>query len=95
MPNYVLLYAQSIPELATSLTAVSSTDLNGILALVLPDKYTWASAAWYLTSQCANVRPAIQAGGQAGFEAYMGCVGTPSTPERVAYWTRANAAFGI
>jgi hypothetical protein len=104
MPNYVLLYAKSIPALATQLSAITASDsitglsddqLNAVRALVLPDAYTWGSGAWFLTTQCASVRPALQAGGQAGFEAYMSCLGVTATSDRLAYWTRANAAFGL
>ncbi|RFU33600.1 hypothetical protein B7463_g2743, partial [Scytalidium lignicola] len=104
MASYNLMYAQSISELQQSLASIttasttgglSSDQLNDIRALVLPDQYSWASAAWFLTSQCQNARPALQAGGQAGFEAYMSCVGTSVTDDRLAYWTRAQAAFGL
>ncbi|KAG0648174.1 hypothetical protein D0Z07_5849 [Hyphodiscus hymeniophilus] len=104
MSNYNLLYARSIPALAPSLAAITtaeSTDglsddeLNAVRALVLPDEYAWASAAWFLKTQCASVRPQLQAGGQAGFAAYLGCVGTSATSDRLAYWTRANTAMGI
>lgn len=104
MPNFNLEYALSIPALASAAKAIapaSTTDglsddqLNQILALVLPDQYSWASAAWFLTTKCASIRSTLQAGGQAGFEAYMGCVGTTATSDRLAYWTRAQAAFGL
>ncbi|KAK2624254.1 hypothetical protein QTJ16_006204 [Diplocarpon rosae] len=97
------LYAKSFPELATKLSAITTADstdglsddkLNAIRALVLPDEYAWASGAWFLTTQCnASVRTALQAGGQAGFEAYMGCLGVTATPDRLTYWNRATAAF--
>lgn len=104
MANYNLLYAKSIPALEgqlATITTASSTDglsddqLNAIRALVLSDQYAWGSAAWFLTTQCASARPALQAGGQAGYEAYLSCVGTTATSDRLAYWTRANTAFGI
>jgi hypothetical protein len=104
MANYNLLYAKSIPSLASQLSAIttsSSTNglsddqLNAIRALVLPDEYSWASAAWFLSTQCASARAAIQAGGQAGYSAYLSCVGTSVTSDRLAYWTRANTALGI
>ena len=103
MPNFNLMYAKSIPALKDKLNAIttasttsglSDDQLNAIRALVLPDEYSWASGAWFLTSQCASARPAIQAGGDAGFAAYMGCVGSPVTPERKAYWDKASAALG-
>jgi hypothetical protein len=104
MASYNLLYVKSIPGLSSSLTAIttaSSTDglsddqLNAVRALVLPDEYAWGSAAWFLTTQCASVRSQLQAGGQAGYEAYLECVGTTATSDRLAYWTRANNAMGI
>lgn len=105
MANFNLLYAQSIPALAAPLAAITTAttadgltndQLNAIRALVLPDEYAWASAAWFLTTQCsADVRTSLQAGGQAGYEAYLGCVGTTATADRLAYWTRANTAFGL
>ncbi|KAH8820424.1 hypothetical protein F5884DRAFT_627030, partial [Xylogone sp. PMI_703] len=104
MASYNLMYALSIPQLQHSVASITTTgstsglssdQLNDIRALVLPDQYSWASAAWFLTTQCQNARPALQAGGQAGFEAYMSCVGTSVTDDRLAYWTRAQAAFGL
>jgi hypothetical protein len=104
MANYNLLYAQSIPALSSQLSAIttsSSTNglsddqLNDVRALVLTDEYSWASAAWFLTAQCANIRTSIQAGGQAGYTAYLSCVGTSATSDRLSYWNRANTALGI
>jgi hypothetical protein len=104
MANYNLLYAKSIPELASPLstiTTASSTDalsddqLNAIRALVLPDQYSFGSAAWFLTSQCNQTRSQLQAGGQAGYEAYLSCVGVSATAARLAYWDLANTAFNL
>ncbi|RDW88159.1 hypothetical protein BP6252_00191 [Coleophoma cylindrospora] len=105
MATYNLLYAQSISALSTQVAAIttatttaglSDDELNAIRALVLPDQYSWASAAWFYTSQCSSsVRTQVQAGGQAGYEAYLGCVGTTATSDRLAYWTRANTALGL
>ncbi|KAH7370550.1 hypothetical protein BKA65DRAFT_385501 [Rhexocercosporidium sp. MPI-PUGE-AT-0058] len=100
--TYNLQYAMSIPELApklsaittsSSVTGLSDDQLNAIRALVLPDEYSWASGAWFLKTQCANIRPALQTGSQAGFEAYMGCVGVTADADRLAYWNRATASF--
>ena len=105
MPDFNLQYALSIPALVgqvqaitsatTSTAGLSDDQLNAIRALVLPDEYTWASAAWFYTTKCASIRSQVQAGGQAGLEAYLGCVGTTATSDRLAYWTRANTAFGL
>ncbi|KAL5325874.1 hypothetical protein ACEPPN_007008 [Leptodophora sp. 'Broadleaf-Isolate-01'] len=102
MANYNLQYALSIPELAPKVSAIttsSSVDglsddkLNAIRALVLPDEYSWASGAWFLKTQCASIRSALQTGSQAGFEAYMGCLGVTADADRLAYWKRATASF--
>lgn len=102
MANYNLLYAQSIPELATKLSAITTSSsttglsddkLNAIRALVLPDQYSWASGAWFLKTQCASIRPSLQTGSQAGFEAYMGCLGVTADADRLAYWKRATSSF--
>jgi hypothetical protein len=105
MPDYNLQYALSIPALVGQVQAITSattstagltdTQLNAIRALVLPDQYSWASAAWFYTTKCASVRSQVQAGGQAGLQAYLGCVGTTVTGDRLEYWSRANAAFGL
>ncbi|RDL38474.1 Uncharacterized protein BP5553_02814 [Venustampulla echinocandica] len=104
MPNFNLMYAKSIPELAAKVGAIttasttsglSDDQLNAIRALVLPDAYSWGSAPWFLVTQCPDSRKAIQAGGPAGLAAYMACVGTSVTDDRTKYYTRATEAFGL
>jgi hypothetical protein len=104
MPQYNLLYARSIPELAPMANAITtgsadslSTDqLNSLLALVLPDQYSWASAAWFLTSQCnPSVASGLESATDAAYSAYLSCVGTAASSDRMAYWQRAKAAFGL
>ncbi|KAI0996017.1 hypothetical protein K3495_g12164 [Podosphaera aphanis] len=97
-----LEYIKSIPDLAsqtsyTSTEGLSPTQLNEIRALVLPDEYTWATGAWFLTQQksCADARTALQAGNDNGFTAHMQCVGVSPTEERLAYWRAAKSAFGL
>ena len=89
-------YAASISALQGSLAAAGS-DPNSIRALVLVDQYSFASAAWFLTTQCGpSVRTGLQSGSLAGWQAYIsGCVGTTPTDDRMAYWTRAKTALGI
>lgn len=103
MASFNLMYANSIPELAPKVAAIttakdvtglSNDQLNAIRALVIPDEYNFASGMWFLTTQCASSRAAMQAGGSAGFAAYMSCVGTPVTDDRTAYFVRAQKAFG-
>jgi hypothetical protein len=96
MPNFVTEYAQSIPALKDKVvTGTTADQLNANRALVLPDEYTWAAAPWYLTTKCSEVRTQIQTGGEAGFSAYMKCLGVDAGSDRLAYWNRASAAFGL
>ncbi|KAK1636583.1 hypothetical protein BDP81DRAFT_394252 [Colletotrichum phormii] len=106
MAGYNLMYALSIPELASKATEIaggvtdgnSLTDdkKNEILDLVLPDDYTWGSAAWFLATQCDDdVKENLAAGTVKGFTLYMDCIGTSGTDDRVEYWSRAKGAFGV
>lgn len=93
-PQNNVAYAKSIPALTGK---VNPSDLNGVLQLVLPDQYSWASGAWFYSANCSpSVKSQLQAGGQAGFEAYMGCVGvSASEGNRMQYWQAATGAFGL
>jgi hypothetical protein len=99
MINYNILYANSIPELAPKVAALGGTtttdQMNSLLALVTDDNYNFGSGPWFLTTQCASVRTQLQTSPDAGFSAYMACVGVTLTDDRTAYWTRAKAAFGL
>jgi hypothetical protein len=104
MANYNLEYALSIPALvpavqkittATTTSGLSDDQLNAIRALVLPDQYSWATGAWFLTAQCAGVADDLEKDADSGFTSYMSCVGTTATSDRLAYFTRAKTAFGI
>lgn len=106
MPDNNLAYAKSIPALkeplakittADSITGLTTDQLNAIRALVLPDEYSWASAAWYLTTneKCVAARPTIQAGGDAGLKAYASCVGVEVDADRTKYYEAARTAFGL
>lgn len=105
MPPFVVEFARSFPALRAKVDAISTADaagmtdaqLNAILDLVKTDEYTFHSAAWFLVTKCdTSVRDALKRGTDEGWNAYMTkCVRTTNTPERIAYWTRAKAAFGI
>jgi hypothetical protein len=92
--DFNLKYAQAIPELQLQLAAAGTADLNAVRALVLPDQFSFASAAWFLTTQCsAEVRTQLQTGTQAGWVQYTSsCVGTEPGP-RQAYWQAAVNAL--
>ncbi|KAI1403075.1 hypothetical protein F4819DRAFT_253238 [Hypoxylon fuscum] len=102
MFNYNLMYAQSIPELKEKVNGVTAdaddTKKNEVLALVNDDKYNFGSGAWFMTTQCKpEVKEGLAAGKDldAGFKAYMECVGVTIDDERQAYWTRAKQAFSL
>ena len=94
-PAFVKRYVASIPALASS--AASTSDPAAMLDLVLSDQYSFASAAWFLTTQCSQeVRAQLQTGSDAGWEAFIQqCVQTSLTDARRAYWKKAVAALGV
>lgn len=93
---YNTLYATAHAELAAGLTAAAG-DPNSILALVTPDAYNFGSGPWFLATQCSDdVRTQLATGTDAGFTAYMGCVGVDlSESGRLTYWHTALTAFGL
>jgi hypothetical protein len=102
MFNY--LYAKSIPKLVSQVDTVAPTgvkglsdeSLNALLALVLPDEYSFASAAWFLTTQCSEkVQGDIKSGSNDSYHGYLACIGAEWTIERQAYWDRARLTLGI
>ena len=102
MAPYNLKYAKQIDAVKgkvanyTSTDSLSDDELNAILALVTPDKYNFASGPWFLKTQCTqSVRDQLDANADSGFQAYMQCVGTAVTSDRLAYFDRAKKAFGI
>lgn len=65
---------------------------DAVLALVNTDEFGFASAAWYLKTQCtADVQAELAKGTQAGWERYMACVGVSATEDRTAVWKKAMA----
>ena len=94
-PTFVKEYASSIPALAPQVAA--TTDPASVLALVSSDQYSFASASWFLSTQCSqSVRSQLQTGSDAGWEGFItDCVQTTVTDARTAYWTRAKAALYV
>ena len=102
-----LQYARSIPSLSSSLTAITTATSAGQLTaaqqnsvrglLTSNDQYDFASAVWFLTSQCPlSIRSELQTGSLAGWQGYVGsCIGTAATSDRQAYWQRACGALGV
>ena len=109
MPGFNLKYALDVPELRESALAIiggnatadgdelSDEDKDKVLALVMPDKYSFASAAWFLTTQCeASVREGLAKDGDDGYEAYLTeCIGVEAGEDRLEHWATTKAAFGL
>ena len=98
-PSFVAEYAQSIPELQAEIPAgAAPSDLDATLALVQPDRYSFAAAAWYYNTQCTDAQKMqVQAGGQNNWAGAFvtGCVGTSVDDGRIAYWMKACEALGV
>lgn len=97
-PAYNLKYAQYLATLPSSnITAadVATAQAKGpaaVLALVNTDKWSFASAAWYLTQECnPSISQGLAEGTQVGWSNYLTCVGTPATNDRTQIWDKATA----
>ena len=107
MPNFVFEYARSIPELKGELDAITTATspdgqsadvLNAVLALVQRDEFNFGAGPWYYHAHGSQATKAAFAGGdiEAGWKSYMADVGVDgANAERVAFWTKAKAAFGL
>ncbi|OCT48901.1 hypothetical protein CLCR_05120 [Cladophialophora carrionii] len=98
-PTFVHEYAQSIPELRANIgVGATPADLDATLALVQPDQYSFAAAAWYYNQHCTDAQKRqVQAGGQNNWASAFiaGCVNTAMDDRRSAYWIRACEALGV
>ncbi|KAH7021676.1 hypothetical protein B0J12DRAFT_714548 [Macrophomina phaseolina] len=76
-------------------SAKSSGGADGVLQLVSRDSTSFASAAWFLVSQCdSSVRSGLQAGTRDGLERYVSdCIGGTIDQSRLDYWTKTKAAL--
>ncbi|RPA98732.1 hypothetical protein L873DRAFT_1844049 [Choiromyces venosus 120613-1] len=102
---HIYKYAWSQPDLTAEVMRISNgitpdvgfgnmdkirvEDQKAIRALVLPEKYTYAAAMWYLQNMCDAAMPRKLAdNGFAGFKEYIGaCVYAGDvTPDRLAKW---------
>jgi hypothetical protein len=81
----------------TTVDLNSNSSLNAMMDIVTEDEYNFGSAAWFYSTQCsAEVKNLIDsdADRDTGFDKYMtDCVQTEQSPDRLAYWTTAKAAF--
>ncbi|KAM0702328.1 hypothetical protein Q7P35_011238 [Cladosporium inversicolor] len=70
--------------------AAVANEPAALLDLINTDEWSFASAAWFLSTQCDGSQiQALGDGSQASFEAYLtGCIGTTVTEDRIAGWEK-------
>ena len=95
--TFNLPYAQSISALSGVLAGAEAQGPDAVLQLLIENaEYDFGSAAWFYTSQCGgSVKSGLQAGTQAGWEAYVGCIGAEVSDDRTALWTTATQVLGV
>lgn len=100
MPEYNLQYAQWLANTCANcgvsqaeVEKAKAAGVDAVLELVNGDLWGFASAAWFLGTQCGEeVGEGLAAGTEDGWEAYLtGCVGTSVTEDRTAVWRKAIA----
>ena len=95
--TYNLEYAQSISALSGALAGAEAQGPDAVLQLLIENAdYDFGSAAWFYSSQCgASVKSGLQAGTEAGWQAYLGCIGADDSDDRTAFWTTATQVLGV
>lgn len=94
-PAFNLQYAQAVLSPA-ELAPVQSDPAALLDVLNQDDARSFASAAWFLTTQCsADVRKQLQTGTLDGWHAYLTtCIYTTVTDDRDAGWQKAHEQTG-
>lgn len=99
-PTFNLKYAEWLAVNATdsgiSTQQVQEAQAEGpaqVLALVNDDRWGFASAAWFLATQCdESIEEGLATQSEEGWNAYLtDCVGTTVTEGRTAIWDKAIA----
>lgn len=90
-PTFNVKYAASI------FGSKASSDPVTALNSVLPNQYSFASASWFLATQCPSVLQQFATDPNGAWTAYLGpnCIGTTDNSQRDAYWAKAKAALGV
>lgn len=81
------------PSITSESVAAAANDPATLLDLINTDKWSFASAAWFISTQCdASQVQALGDGSQTSFESYLtSCVGTTVTDDRIAGWKKVVA----
>ncbi|KAH0371871.1 hypothetical protein KCU65_g1550, partial [Aureobasidium melanogenum] len=99
-PAFTLKYAEwlaaNMTDSGISMQQVQEAGKEGpvqVLALVNGSRWSFASAAWFLTTQCnEEISQGLATSTEEGWETYMTeCVGTTVTDDRTAIWKKAIA----
>ena len=95
-PAFNEKYAEYLTSVSDSgitsaqLEAAKAEGPAAVLELVNSDRWSFASAAWFIDTQCSDaVKQGLDAGTQEGFSSYITeCVGTTLTEDRTAGWQK-------
>lgn len=94
-PTFNALYLKDLPELKAQ-AQTAGKDVNAVLNLLQPNQFAFASAAWFLSTQCtADVKAGLKGGAEKDWEKYITkCVGTSLDPGRKTIYDKAVKALG-
>jgi hypothetical protein len=72
-------------------------DPDSVLALVNNDADSFASASWFLATNCPGVLTQFATDPESAWTAYLGpgCIGTTPSDARTQYWNAAKKALGV
>ncbi|TDL26004.1 hypothetical protein BD410DRAFT_560618 [Rickenella mellea] len=99
---FIMKYAQNTTATAAKADALSPNPAtaddatkNAVLALMLPDDLSFASASWFYTNQCdQSIVQGLQSATESGWENYITeCVGTTVTDDRKTAYLAALSAM--
>ncbi|KAF2204171.1 hypothetical protein GQ43DRAFT_196852 [Delitschia confertaspora ATCC 74209] len=93
-PAFNLKYAESLYP-AEEVEEAQAQGPEAVLELVNDDEKGFASAAWFLSTQCTDeIRQGLASKSAEGWTAYLTqCIGTTDNAERDAYWKKAVQAL--
>jgi hypothetical protein len=89
--------SQYATQLYGAAKVAAAGDPDSVLALVNDDADSFASASWFLATQCPDVLTQFSTDPESAWTAYLGsgCIGTTPSDQRTQYWNAAKKAFGI
>lgn len=101
-PGVARRVATTAPEINANTTfdqlnQVPAPTMNAVRALVLRDRLSFASAAWFLRTKCTpDIATSLTSATADAWSKYMTiCVGTSDAPERLEGYRKALRAYGL